>query len=210
MDRFIALCRKLEDNLKEYFSAQLELAQMFKRKSPEQVFRSSTFFEIDVQAMSDDTFRKTFNITKKTYEYFCTHLAASFNEREGSNIVPPRKKILMSVLVLNSCAEIKIIAALFGVGITTVTNTFHLFCKLMKDYLKPLHIKAPESLEDFKTLSRQFEEKTNLINVVGAVDGTHVPIECPLLHHIDYFNYKCFYSISCIAVCDANCKFWFV
>ena len=43
--------------------------------------------------------------------------------------------------------------------------------------------------------------------VVGAVDGTHIPIMQPYPNSKDYYSYKMKYTINVQGVCDYNGKF---
>lgn len=43
--------------------------------------------------------------------------------------------------------------------------------------------------------------------VVGAIDGCHIRIKPPKRHHMDYLNYKGFYSINMQAICDSTGRF---
>ena len=44
-------------------------------------------------------------------------------------------------------------------------------------------------------------------NVVGAIDGSHIAIKAPHVHHEDYFNRKQNFSINLQGVVDATGKF---
>ena len=39
---------------------------------------------------------------------------------------------------------------------------------------------------------------------IGCIDGNHIRVECPKFSGTLYFNYKGFYSIMLMAMCDAN------
>lgn len=49
-----------------------------------------------------------------------------------------------------------------------------------------------------------FEEKWNLPQCAGAIDGSHIPVKGPLLNHTDYYNRKGWYSIIIQAVVDCD------
>ncbi|XP_062587653.1 putative nuclease HARBI1 [Saccostrea cucullata] len=48
---------------------------------------------------------------------------------------------------------------------------------------------------------------TNFPNVIGAIDGTHVPIKAPKNDEHLFVNRKNFHSINVMAVCDSSTKF---
>lgn len=47
-------------------------------------------------------------------------------------------------------------------------------------------------------------------NCLGAIDGKHIAIQCPYKSGSKFYNYKHFYSIILMAICDADYKFTFV
>ena len=48
----------------------------------------------------------------------------------------------------------------------------------------------------------EFESKFGMTQAFGCIDGTHVPIQCPIENSQDLFSYKQFYSINVQAVCN--------
>lgn len=53
-------------------------------------------------------------------------------------------------------------------------------------------------------------KKWNLPLCVGAIDGKHVRIQKPPKSGSTFYNYKHFFSVNIMAVCDADYKFQFV
>ena len=65
-------------------------------------------------------------------------------------------------------------------------------------------MKAPSLADDWLAISKEFEEVWNMPHVIGAIDGKHVRIQCPKKSGTLYHNYKGFFSLVIMAVCDAR------
>ena len=70
--------------------------------------------------------------------------------------------------------------------------------------LKDPYLKSPSSVNDWKSISERFEEVWNFPHVVGTIDGKHIRIECHKLSGTLYHNYKGFFRMVLLAVCDAG------
>lgn len=68
----------------------------------------------------------------------------------------------------------------------------------------------PVTREKWEEVSREFLKNTNFPNCIGAIDCKHVRIQQPSYTGSLYFNYKHFFSIVLLAVCDSNYRFLFV
>ena len=60
------------------------------------------------------------------------------------------------------------------------------------------------SLERFQEIEKDFFERWNMPNCIGAVDGKHVHIQAPKYSGSEYFNHKKSFSLVLLAVCDAK------
>ena len=66
-----------------------------------------------------------------------------------------------------------------------------------------MHILSkPQRGIDFQRIINGFKRTWNFPQCLGAIDGTHIPIKAPLIHHSDYYNRKCFHSVILQGVCD--------
>ena len=73
------------------------------------------------------------------------------------------------------------------------------------------HLRAPKTKADWKEIANQFQDLWNFPHVVGAIDRKHVTIKCPLKGGSQYYNnYKGFFSIFLLAICDAHYAFTLV
>ena len=66
----------------------------------------------------------------------------------------------------------------------------------------------PEKTEnDWVNIANDFYRRTQFPNCIDAVDGKHVRIKMPTDSGSQFYNYKHFFSISLLALVDANCCF---
>ena len=56
--------------------------------------------------------------------------------------------------------------------------------------------------------AEEFQSLYQIPYVVGAVDGSHIPIITPRLHAADYYSRKYFHSILLQGVISSKCFFW--
>ena len=66
---------------------------------------------------------------------------------------------------------------------------------------------APSTAEEWQEVARQFEDKWQYPNCIGAIDGKHIAIRAPANSGSMFHNYKMFYSIVLMAVVDASYRF---
>ena len=59
-----------------------------------------------------------------------------------------------------------------------------------------------------KKIIAEFEALYGIPLIIGAIDGTHIPIIAPIHDPISYYFRKNFYSCLLHGVVDSKCKFW--
>lgn len=82
-------------------------------------------------------------------------------------------------------------------------------CDALWDVLQPIYLKFPEE-EDWLRIEKEFREKLNLPNCVGALDGKLIEIFAPSHSGSLYFNYSKYFSTNLLAICDALKSFIYV
>lgn len=102
--------------------------------------------------------------------------------------------------------SISSIAFSFRVGQSTVRNIIKEVCSVIFDTLSLLYLKAPTE-EDWKSIVDGYWNTWQMPNCFGAVDGKHIKLKCPPNSGSCYYNYKKYFSIVLMAICDHLYKF---
>lgn len=97
----------------------------------------------------------------------------------------------------------------FLVSIQVVSNIIPEMAKLIWESLSPV-VFEPFDTKKMLEISRDFYNSRGFPHIVGAVDGKHVKIKNFARQGSTFFNYKSFFSVVLMAVCDAHKKFVFV
>ena len=98
----------------------------------------------------------------------------------------------------------------YRIGKSTVSEIIRETCGAIYSALAPTYLKPPTSPEEWLAISKGFEETWNLPHVIGAIDGKHIRIRCPAETGTLFHNYKGFFSLILLAVCDSNYCFTFI
>lgn len=97
----------------------------------------------------------------------------------------------------------------FRVGISTARKIVKEVCEAIWFVMKKECI--PELSKDYlETIAFDFEKNANFPHCIGAVDGKHVRIICPIRSASMFFNYKNFFSVVLMAVADSKYRFVYV
>ena len=97
----------------------------------------------------------------------------------------------------------------YRLGISTISAAIREVCTAIWQALQakcfPLYTE-----ENWNSISKDFEKNANFPNCLGAIDGKHVRLISPNNSGSLYYNYKNFFSIVLLAVCDSNYCFSYI
>ena len=93
---------------------------------------------------------------------------------------------------------------------TTVNHILWKTSSAIWKALRDIYVRPPSSPDDWREISRGFEDLWNLPHCVGAIDGKHVNMKCPNNSGSLYYNYKGFFSLVLMAICDSHYNFTLV
>lgn len=95
---------------------------------------------------------------------------------------------------------------LYRVSLPSVSITVKAVCCALWTCLQPIHLPSSEHI-NWRDKAEGFDNLWNFPNCIGAIDGKHIAVQAPAKSGSLYYNYKGFYSIVLLAICDAKYKF---
>lgn len=105
--------------------------------------------------------------------------------------------------------SIRMNAWLFRIGRSTMQKILVEVCQAILENLTLLYVPDLDKLT-WQRIASEFEELWNIPKCIGALDGYHVWLQKPPHSGSMFFNYKKFFSIVLLALCDAYRRFtWF-
>lgn len=190
------------------------------------VAKNSGFWEDVVPKMTERQFKDDFRVSRKTFALILGYVSEAMTTKDTNwkTAIPVEKKLAIALAVrgselgqlghyfflqtLASVSEYRVIARMFGVGKATVYRCLHLFTHACQERLVNDYIKWPSHAE-FKTIASKYERYWNYPMAVGALDGSHIKIQVPKSEKTAYIDYQNNYSMTLMAICDADYCFYF-
>ena len=115
-------------------------------------------------------------------------------------------KVLISLKILASGSYQNCSKDFMHVSQPTVSRVFSSFVNsIVSKALQFIHM--PRNEMEIAENTSDFQQIAEMPKVVGAVDGSHIPMIAPAYDEYAYVNRKQFHSINMQAICDANLVF---
>ncbi|KYN08182.1 Putative nuclease HARBI1, partial [Cyphomyrmex costatus] len=111
------------------------------------------------------------------------------------------KQIAISVYKLASCAEYRVVGNVIGVHKSTAKRCLFRVTRAINKVIVKKNIYI---FMENEFISLQFKEKTFIPQLIGCIDGTHIPIIAPYEGYRDFVNRKGWPSYNVMAVVDHN------
>jgi len=142
------------------------------------------------------------------FQALCDAVRPSLLPADGHpNYIVSDKKVHMAVWFLSNQDVYRSVANLFGMPSKCTAHYCVLqACNAIVDMLRSTYIRCPDTKE-YSTISSGFEQSYGFPNVIGCIDGTHIPIKAPARDRDSFINRKGFPSVNVLAVCDDQMKF---
>ena len=143
-----------------------------------------------------DDFRQRFRITRSTFDQVVILLSPKLivGNKGGIMKVPVEKQLLIFIRYASSQQTLTEITDTFSVCEATIHAIVHRTLSIICSEMLPDLIKWPSGLKVQEIVDRFFQHK-DFPGIIGAIDGSHIPIKPPTVDAEQYYNQKKFPSI---------------
>ena len=150
-------------------------------------------------------------MSPETFEQLLTMAGPIISKKDTymREAVGAAERLSLTIHYLAEGASQQSMSFQYRIGRSTVSGIIHETCQAIWGALHEVYLRPPSNKNDWKEISKEFEELWNFPHCLGAIDGKHVSIQCPLKSGSLYYNYKGYFSIVLLAVCDAHYSFTF-
>ncbi|XP_003389375.1 PREDICTED: protein ANTAGONIST OF LIKE HETEROCHROMATIN PROTEIN 1-like [Amphimedon queenslandica] len=124
---------------------------------------------------------ENFRLSKSTFMHLCDQLRPYIQHQDTRfrKCISVERRVGITLWCPATCGEYRSIGHLFGVA----------------------------RVDEVKAVVNGFKIKFGMIQCLGSIDGSHIPVMPPALNHTDYYNRKGYYSMILQAVVDHNYVF---
>ena len=124
--------------------------------------------------------------------------------------ISSEEKLAITLRFLATGEKYKSLMYQYRVSEVSISRFVPEVCQVRIESFMEEYMSLPDSKEKWLPVTKEFEEKWQSANCVGAIDGKHVPLINPFNSGSTCFDYKSFFSIALLALVDADYKFLYV
>ncbi|XP_031557719.1 protein ANTAGONIST OF LIKE HETEROCHROMATIN PROTEIN 1-like [Actinia tenebrosa] len=156
----------------------------------------------------DHLWREHFRVNRNTFDFICGIVGPYMSKQDTilRQAIPVEKRVAIALWRLATGNSYRTVALSFGIGRCTAMNIKDEFCSALMRRVNEF-IKFPKTEDETRRCIQGFQNISTFPQVVGALDGSHIPITAPTENPNEYRNRKNFHSIVLQGVADANMKF---
>ena len=98
----------------------------------------------------------------------------------------------------------------FRIGLSTARYIVRETCQALCYVLQEKYLCTPRNRDEWLAIANRFNTRWQFPHVLGCLDGKHVRISRPRRSGSLYYNYKGYFSIVLLAICNAEYEFLYV
>jgi hypothetical protein len=155
----------------------------------------------------DDLHTKYFRMSTVRFDSLLEKIGLQIDHRSTHRYpITAAQRLAVTLRLLATGDSQQTVAFSYRMGTATVNKIFYETCSAICNVLKDEFLAIPQEV-DWLRIASEFESRWNFPNCVGAIDGKHINIRCPLNSGSAYFNYKKTFSIVLMASVAADYTF---
>lgn len=145
-------------------------------------------------------------MSPERFEHLLSLVAPKITKEHTNFRVPisPDQRLVVTLRYLATGQTQQSLSFEYRIGKSTLSYILAETSQAIYDSLKGDFLKSPSSKEEWKNIAQGFENEWDFPHCIGSIDGKHIRVECPKLTGTYYYNYKGFYSIILLAICDSK------
>jgi hypothetical protein len=159
--------------------------------------------------LNDKRCRSLFRLGSRGFSYMTSVLTPHLTPAKGPPPQPPDVQCGVFLYYVAHGSGSQVAAEQFGLSHTTTKRIINNVLAALA-IVYPDHVRWPETDEERSSISNAFYEARGIPNIIGCVDGTHIPCRAPNNVKSSYVNRKGWTSNSVMAVCDDQLRFTYI
>lgn len=163
-----------------------------------------------MKTWDQEQFFKFTRMTIPVFQKLLNKVTLRLSKQIRSDGISGEHRLVLTLQYLSQGTSMQVLAWNFQIGLTTVHKIIHETCLVLWDVLQPEYLNAPSSEHKWLEIAEGFESKWNFPHCLGALDGKHVTIQAPAHSGSLFYNYKKYFSIVLLAICDSKYRFTMV
>lgn len=165
------------------------------------------FWRYRVPAMPDGVFHRYFRLPRDVIRFLANDIKENLSPTSNHLSHPVELLVVIAIWRLAHASTLHLTAAQFDVGEATVDAASWMVLPFIVRQYNRKWVKQlwPSTEAARRKSARFFLERygCGLPDVIGCIDGTHIPVTVPTgLHPEAFFSFKQFYSMLFLHVCD--------
>lgn len=165
----------------------------------ERVFRDP----LDPLAVSDEHLLRYYRFPRRELQWLCDVLEPHIGPvTRRSHAVPCHTQVLVALRFYASGSFQSVLGDSSHLSQASVSRIIRVTDVLYRKSLR--EIKMPRQPHEVRQTKEKFYRKRNFPGVIGAIDGTHIPITAPDVDEDIYVNRKNYNYLNLQVVCNAD------
>lgn len=176
--------------------------------------RSNHFWnDIVLCTYTDSDWIESFRMCKETFNDLCYLLQPALEPKPllliSREPLSVEKQVAVALYKMASCAEYRVVGNVFGIHKSTVKKCLFRVVNAINDLMMRNYLHMPD-LYEASEIAINFEKISCIPQIIGCIDGTHIPILAPSEGYRDFVNRKGWPSYILQAVVDDKCRYIFI